>query len=144
MEQFNRKYLVYCPDSARSNFWTLQLNRAGVLETNMEMQNINIIPKLQDKTYDACILIAPREKNLKLATVLAAIRTNPLASLIPVIVIDQEAIEEDKVEYYESGANYVTNTRDYEKGAREVCYILENLLSLLEKYKIGQDKRFLR
>ena len=144
MEPVDRKYLVYCPDSARSNFWTLQLTRAGILEANIEMQNINIIPKLQDKSYHACILIAPKEKDLKLETVLAAIRTNPLASLVPIVVIDQEAIEEKKIDYYENGANYVMNSKDYEKGAREICYILGNLLDLVDKYKIGQDKRFLR
>jgi hypothetical protein len=144
MDRFDRKYLVYCQDGARSNFWAAQLTKVGLLETVFEMQNVNIIPKLQDKTYDACILIAQNSKSLgaRLSTVMASIRNNPLASLVPIVVIDQDAVEQDKVDYYENGANYVMNSRDYGKGAVEICYILENLLNLVEKYRV--DKRFYR
>lgn len=144
MEDFDYKILVYSSDSNRSTFWQAQLMKVGVLETNMEAQNINIVPKLQDKTYNACILIPSREREIKLESIMAAIRSNPLASLVPIFVIDQDADESSKLSYYENGANYVLTTKDHAKGAVELCFIIENFLGLVSKYIIGQDRRFLR
>lgn len=144
MDQFNRKLLIFSESSAEANAWLVQLSKVGVLESNLEMQNLNIVAKLQDKSYDACIMLVGNSSPKLINTILAAIRSNRLASLVPVVVITSGKGFEDIFEYYDNGANYVMQSPKREQGAKELCHILENLLVLLDKYLLGQDKRYLR
>lgn len=144
MEHFNRKFLLYSEDSAEANEWIAYLHRAGVLESSLEMQNKNIVNKLQDKSYNACILLAGKSSFEFMNTILFAIKSNHLASLVPVVVVAPGSSPAEVYEYYDMGANYVLYTQNRPQGAKELCHILENLLVLLDKYLMGQDKRFLR
>lgn len=144
MEHFDRKFLLFSEDSAEANAWSAYLQKAGVLESNLEMQNKNIVNKLQDKSYDACILLVGKSLPKFIHTILSAIKSNHLASLIPVVVVAPGSNLDEISEYYDNGANYVLHTQNREQGAKELCHILENLLVLLNKYLMGQDKRFLR
>jgi hypothetical protein len=144
MEYFNRKFLIFSEDSAEANAWLAQLQKAGVLESNLEMQKVNIVNKLQDKSYDACIILVGDSPAKFINTVLSAIKSNRLASLVPVVVVANNGYDEDIFEYYDNGANYVVHNQKRAEGAKELCHILENLLILLDKYMMGQDKRFLR
>jgi hypothetical protein len=144
MEHFDRKFLIFSEDSAEANAWIVQLTKAGVLESNLEMQTVNITSKLQDKSYDACIILVGKSPPKLINTVLANIKSNRMASLLPVVVIASGNGYEDIFEYYDNGANYVVRNQKREQGAKELCHILENLLVLLDKYLMGQDKRFLR
>jgi cobalamin biosynthesis Co2+ chelatase CbiK len=144
MEYFDRKFLLFSEDSAEANAWTVQLTKAGVLESNLEMQNVNIVSKLQDKSFDACIILVGKSLPKLINTVLASIRSNRLASLLPVVVVASDHGYEDIFEYYDNGANYVVRNQKRDQAAKELCHILENLLILLDRYVMGQDKRFLR
>jgi hypothetical protein len=144
MEQFNRKFLLFSENPTEANAWAVQLTKVGVLESNLEMHTVNIVAKLQDKSYDACIILVADSSPKLINTILANIRSNRLASLVPVVVIASVNGYEDVFEYYDNGANYVVRTQKREQGAKELCHILENLLILLDKYLMGQDKRFLR
>jgi hypothetical protein len=144
MDQFNRKLLIFSENSTEANAWVVQLTKAGVLESNLEMQNLNIVAKLQDKSYDACVILVGDSSPKLINTILAAIRSNRLASLLPIVVVTAGRGLEDIFDYYDNGANYVMQNPKRDQGAKELCHILENILVLLDKYMLGQDKRYLR
>lgn len=144
MDLFDRKFLIFSEDPVEANAWIAQLTKTGVLETNLEMQNHNLVLKLQDKSYDACLIFVGQSSPKLINTILNAIRTNRLASLVPVVVVTPGNAFEDIFEYYDNGANYVMRNPKRDQGAKELCHILENLLILLDKYLLGQDKRYLR
>ena len=144
MDLFDRKFLIFSEDPVEGNTWIAQLTKTGVLETNLEMQNHNLVLKLQDKSYDACIILVGQSTSKLINTVLTAIRSNRLASLVPVVVVTPGTGFEEIFEYYDNGANYVMRNPKRDQGAKELCHILENLLVLLDKYLLGQDKRYLR
>ena len=145
MEYLDKKFLLFSENSTEANLWSVNFNKVGLLESNLEFQSINIVTKLQDKSYAACVILTHKSLPRAIHRVLSAIRTNRLASLVPVAVIAPGASREEVNAYFESGANYVAYAKDSDlQVAAEICYILGNFLRLLNKYKMGRDNRFLR
>jgi hypothetical protein len=142
METIDRKLLLWSSaDPQLTRILARDFKNAGAAFINIESIATDVVPKLQDKSFEGCILYGdPTDfSTLSIIRLLEAIRKNRLTSLVPVIVITTE-MGENVSQMYLAGANFITSSDKVE----EACYVLNSLLQLLDRYKVGGLARFTR
>jgi hypothetical protein len=144
MARFDRKILIWAGDNTRADAVTRAFKKSGAAFSEVETVTTNIIPRLQDKTIEAFVLYdRGGYDNLGTLKMIQAVRNNRLASLLPILVI-REVMEgtwgEEVAPLYDAGANLVCLVTETD----QACHVLDSMLELLDKYKVGNLGRFTR
>ena len=140
---FYYKILLASQDATETGLISKYFAAAGSDALEVETITTNIIPKLQDTTYDACIINYNILKE-NTARLIVNMRANVLANQVPVIVVVPQGtdLEWTQVEaLYDLGVNFVTLLTSPKK-ANEVLHIIKSLLDFKQKFTAGRERLY--
>jgi len=133
LETFTYKILLVARNLSDAGIINKYFLAAGGLEMDIESIPSGVVSKLQDKSYQACIVYVDEDFPAPLQLV-KAVRNNSGSSKIPLLIITDEPWSQ-VTEYYDEGASFVAWDELDADLANECLHIIDAIIRFVERFR---------